>query len=151
MARMTFKRDHRDVPDLVIEQETVVLGLYFGLHDVSTYDLSGNYTGEALETYRSPAELPAGCSVYLPLGWEITPEDGAMVMLVAHENFAETQNGIIIENMPLCYYAKPGSAPRIQITNRTGADWPLVEGEPLLRAMVIKPNPLTVTIEESKP
>lgn len=41
-----------------------------------------------------------------------------------------------------------GFTPSIQITNRTGAPWPLEEGELLIRAMVVKPTPLTLTIEE---
>ena len=151
MARLKFKREHRDVPDITMEQDTAVLGLYFGRHDIAIHGPDGGFIAEYLEIDGSRADVPPGCSVYLPLGWEITPEEGSMVMLVAHEDWAETQSGIIIENMPLCFYAKPGHSPRILITNRTGSEWPLEEGEPLLRAMVIKPNPLTVTIEETKP
>ena len=103
MARLKFKREHRDVPDITMEQDTAVLGLYFGRHDIAIHGPDGGFIAEYLEIDGSRADVPPGCSVYLPLGWEITPEEGSMVMLVAHEDWAETQSGIIIENMPLCF------------------------------------------------
>lgn len=153
MARLTLKqRDWGKVPAPVVEGDTIVLGLHFpNRDDVAVYGSDGRFMAEYMEIDEGRGELPTDSSIFLALGWEITPEDGAMVMLVAHENFAEGQRGIVIENMPLCYYANPGFTPSIQITNRTGAPWPLEEGEPLIRAMVMKPTPLTLTIEERNP
>ncbi|WZX10270.1 hypothetical protein AVP3_0057 [Aeromonas phage AVP3] len=156
MAHLTIKRpdrmrDRTVLPPPVVEQDSVVFGAFFGDCDIYAYSRDGRSDGEPLRCEDDGRLLvPEGCSLHLQLGWELVPEDGAVVMLVAHESLSEMQVGLLLDNLPLVYYARKGFEPYLILTNRTGSDWYIAEGEPLVRALIMKPNPLTVTIQETK-
>jgi len=158
MAHLTIKRPDRMrertvLPPPVVEQDSVVFGAFFGdsNSDLYSYSRDGRCDGDYLELEDDGRLLvPEGDSLHLHLGWELVPEDGAVVMLVAHESLSEMQVGLLLDNLPLVYYARKGFEPYLILTNRTGSDWYIAEGEPLVRALIMKPNPLTVTIQETK-